>query len=251
MVIGTSRIPFTLEEEACISAHLSSLAAKEHSIQPSMNYYQRKVAKFQPQIIVPNNSPTNSTKNSKFYNTFSVHTVSPINNSNTNKSNNNNNIDNNKDGENDFLSDVHVRLNSPRTPWNSPIPRSYYASEKDQNSFSSSMHSPLQNQNQNEGKNDNKNENQSQNHSIIKIGGQTGLTQILIPPRILNFYQNNIHFNNITKQTSSTVDIKLDNNSTDDNLTVFHFSCEAVRHCKYFLFKFINRFYLHYRKHFF
>ena len=178
-------------EEACISAHLSSLAAKEYS-SPPMNYYQKKVARFQPQIIVPNNSPTNSTKTGKFNGTLSINTVSPIGSNNNTKNENF-----------DTILDVFTASPHARTPWNSPTPRSHYSTEKSQNIFSSFTHSPHQHfgifqyQSQNEN------------------GGHTGLSRKCTPPKALNYYQNNFQFSN-TNNTGRPIELKLEINQIDE-----------------------------------
>ena len=154
-----------------------------------MNYYQKKVARFQPQIIVPNNSPTNSTKTGKFHRTLSVNTVSPIGYNNSTK---NENID--------IILDVCTTSPHARTPWNSPTPRSYYSTE---NIFSSFTHSPNQNftifqyQNQNDN------------------GGHTDLSRKCTPPKALNHYQNNFQVSNSNATTRST-EVKIENNLIDD-----------------------------------
>lgn len=74
-----------------------------------MNYYQRKVARFQPQIVVPNNSPTTSAKHRAFQKSNSPTSTKP--------------------GHQHYFKqsfgtpseNSESSAGTPRTPWNSPL----------------------------------------------------------------------------------------------------------------------------------
>jgi hypothetical protein len=90
---GVSRMPFSTVQQAIITAQLTSLISTTSP--QMMNYYQRKVARFQPQIVVPNNSPTTSAKHRAYQKSHSPMSAKP--------------------------SNSESSAGTPRTPWNSPL----------------------------------------------------------------------------------------------------------------------------------
>lgn len=122
---------------------------------PRMNYYQRKASRFQPQIVVPNNSPTTSGKRSAKKSTSpaphgkfikqSTSTVAPLENT----------------------PDCNPISAVPRTPWNSPTPVT-------QSTYMNNLFSPV-------------------NTSFLALHGQhqTSRTYASASPTRFNFYQNN------------------------------------------------------------
>ena len=104
---GLSRMPFSTVQQAIITAQLTSLISTTSP--QMMNYYQRKVARFQPQIVVPNNSPTTSAKHRAFQKSNSPMSTKPSN-------------------QNCFWPNFGTpsensesSAGTPRTPWNSPL----------------------------------------------------------------------------------------------------------------------------------
>ena len=74
-----------------------------------MNYYQRKVARFQPQIVVPNNSPTTSAKHRAFQKSNSPLPAK---------------LSNLKQNSGALSENSESSVGTPRTPWNSPLTHS-------------------------------------------------------------------------------------------------------------------------------
>lgn len=137
-------------QQAIITAQLTSLMSASS---PRMNYYQRKASKFQPQMIVPNNSPTTSGQRSARKPTSPAQhgkfikqsTITPLENT----------------PEYNPISAV------PRTPWNSPIPVT-------QSTYMNHLFSPV-------------------NTSFLALNGhnQTSRTYTSASPLRFNYYQNN------------------------------------------------------------
>ena len=104
-----------------------------------MNYYQRKVFGFQPQIVAPNNSPTNTIKHNNTHNTHkSPFSFNSSDNGNSGISVNTVNTVSPTGGK--YCSSIDMipdfRSSSPRTPWNSPTPHNQQNSNLNSNLIS-------------------------------------------------------------------------------------------------------------------